>query len=118
MGGRIRGLVLKQIESRIDDDDGGDDDVEVDPVTGEPVHCGGSWKMVWDLASRHGSRVAQQHYAVHIGFPGKLQPAMAPVLGGRRDRGGDGIGEGDGWGRGIRVRAVGCVDDWVTTEGG
>jgi superfamily II DNA helicase RecQ len=75
MGRRIRGLVAKQLESRIEDEDE-DDSVDIDPTTGEPVDCGGSWNIVWDLQSTHGTRIARQHYAVHIGFPGKLQPEM------------------------------------------
>ncbi|KAF4340723.1 recq family helicase [Fusarium beomiforme] len=42
----------------------------------EPVDCGGSWNIVWDLQSTHGTRIARQHYAVYIGFPVKLQPEM------------------------------------------
>ncbi|KAK7583650.1 hypothetical protein V3481_012931 [Fusarium oxysporum f. sp. vasinfectum] len=75
MGRRIRGLVMKQLEGKMDDEDE-DDNVEIDPITGEPVDCGGSWNIVWDLQSTHGTRIARQHYAVHIGFPGKLQPEM------------------------------------------
>lgn len=104
MGRRIRGLVLKQIESQMDDDGGDDDDVEVDPVTGEPVHCGGSWNIVWDLASTHGSRVARQHYAVHIGFPGKLQPEMIATFK-EISRLWHQFLEGDGIGDGKRRRA-------------
>ncbi|KAH6874264.1 P-loop containing nucleoside triphosphate hydrolase protein, partial [Thelonectria olida] len=75
MGRRIRGLVAKQLENRMEDEDD-DENVEIDPTTGEPVDCGGSWNIVWDLQSTHGTRIARQHYAVHIGFPGKLQPEM------------------------------------------
>ena len=56
----------------MEDGDDNDDNVDIDPVTGEPVDCGGSWNIVWDLQSTHGTRVARQHYAVHIGYPGKL----------------------------------------------
>ncbi|KAI3578614.1 hypothetical protein IWW34DRAFT_737753 [Fusarium oxysporum f. sp. albedinis] len=74
MGRRIRGLVIRQLEGKMDEDE--DENVEIDPITGEPVDCGGSWNIVWDLQSTHGTRIARQHYAVHIGFPGKLQPEM------------------------------------------
>ncbi|KAI3572913.1 hypothetical protein IWW34DRAFT_837925 [Fusarium oxysporum f. sp. albedinis] len=74
MGRRIRGLVMKQLEGKMDDED--EDNIEIDQITGEPVDCGGSWNIVWDLQSTHGTRIARQHYAVHIGFPGKLQPEM------------------------------------------
>ncbi|PCD21222.1 hypothetical protein FGRA07_11749 [Fusarium graminearum] len=75
MGRKIRGLVMKQLEGKMDDEDD-DDTIEIDQITGEPVDCGGSWNIVWDLQSTHGTRIARQHYAVHIGFPGKLQPEM------------------------------------------
>ncbi|KAL9565571.1 hypothetical protein ACKAV7_009753, partial [Fusarium commune] len=75
MGRKIRGLVIKQLEGKMDDEDE-DDNIEIDQITGEPVDCGGSWNIVWDLQSTHGTRIARQHYAVHIGFPGKLQPEM------------------------------------------
>ncbi|KAL9563895.1 hypothetical protein ACKAV7_011930 [Fusarium commune] len=75
MGRKIRGLVMKQLEGKMDDEDE-DDNIEIDQITGEPVDCGGSWNIVWDLQSMHGTRIARQHYAVHIGFPGKLQPEM------------------------------------------
>jgi hypothetical protein len=32
------------------------------------------WNIVWYLQSTHKTRITRQHYAVHIGFPGKLQP--------------------------------------------
>ncbi|RSL86277.1 hypothetical protein CDV31_016422, partial [Fusarium ambrosium] len=79
MGRRIRGLVTKQLEGRMEDEDD-DDNIEVDPITGEPIDCGGSWNIVWDLQSTHGTRIARQHYAVHIGFPGKLQPEMVATF--------------------------------------
>ncbi|KAL3599869.1 hypothetical protein FPOAC2_04097 [Fusarium poae] len=74
MGRRIRGLVIRQLEGKMEEEDE-DENVEIDPITGEPVDCGGSWNIVWDLQSTHGTRIARQHYAVHIGFP-----AVASVL--------------------------------------
>jgi hypothetical protein len=71
MGRRIRGLVAKQLKSQIEDEDE-DDNVDIDPTIGELVDCGGSWNIVWDLQSTHGTWIARQYYAVHIGFPGKL----------------------------------------------
>ncbi|KJZ69995.1 hypothetical protein HIM_10606 [Hirsutella minnesotensis 3608] len=77
MGRRIRGLVMRQTEAQMEDGDRDeDDDVDIDPLTGEPIDCGGSWNIVWDLQSTHGTLVARQHYAVHIAYPGKLQPEM------------------------------------------
>ncbi len=74
-GRRVKGLATKQAQTQLgDDNDDPDDNVDVDPVTGEPVDCGGSWDVVWDLQSTHGSRIALQHYAVHIGYPGRLDP--------------------------------------------
>ncbi|KAM5529532.1 hypothetical protein BFJ69_g15100 [Fusarium oxysporum] len=75
MGRKIRGLVMKQLDSRMEDEDD-DDNIKVDPITGEPVDYRRSWNIVWDLQSTHGTRIARQHYAVHIDFPGKLQPEM------------------------------------------
>ncbi|KAI7759412.1 hypothetical protein LZL87_014313 [Fusarium oxysporum] len=68
MGRKIRGLVIKQLEGKMDDEDE-DDNIEIDQITGEPVDCGGSWNIVWDLQLTHGTRIARQHYAVYIGFP-------------------------------------------------
>ncbi|KAL9571865.1 hypothetical protein ACKAV7_003854 [Fusarium commune] len=79
MGRKIRGLVIKQLEGKMDDEDE-DDNIEIDQITGEPVDCGGSWNIVWDLQSTHGIRIARQHYAIHIGFPGKLQPEMIAIF--------------------------------------
>ncbi|TVY74984.1 hypothetical protein Focb16_v005470 [Fusarium oxysporum f. sp. cubense] len=45
MGRRIRGLVMKQLEGKIDNEDK-DNNVEIDPITGEPVDCGGSWNIM------------------------------------------------------------------------
>lgn len=75
MGRRIRGMVIRQQETQLDDEDD-EDNVEVDPITGQAVDCGGSWNIVWDIQSTHGTRIARQHYGVHIGFPGQLQPEM------------------------------------------
>lgn len=76
MGRRIRGLVMAQVEARVEDGGDDDDDVDADPITGEPVYCGGSWHIVWDLQATHGTKVARQHYAVQIGYPGQLNPEM------------------------------------------
>jgi hypothetical protein len=41
---------MKQLEGRMEDEDEDEDDnVEIDPIIGEPVDCGGSWNIVWDL---------------------------------------------------------------------
>ncbi|GJN70068.1 hypothetical protein PLICBS_004120 [Purpureocillium lilacinum] len=77
MGRRIRGLMMAQTEARMEDgEEDEEDNIDIDPVTGEPIDCGGSWHIVWDLQSTHGTRIARQHYAVHIGYPGKLSPEM------------------------------------------
>lgn len=75
LGRRIRGLVSQQAETQIDDDSN-NDNVEIDAVTGEAVDYSGSWNIVWDLQATHGTKIARQHYAVHVGFPGRLQPEM------------------------------------------
>ena len=76
LGRRIQGLAMRQAESRIGDEDDGEEHIDIDPVTGESVDCRGSWNIVWDLQSTHGTKIARQHYAVHIGYPGRLQPEM------------------------------------------
>lgn len=75
-GRRIRGLTIQQTEFQTEADDEADD-FDVDPLTGEPVETGGgSWNIVWDLQATHSTKVARQHYAVHVGFLGRLQPEM------------------------------------------
>ncbi|KAH6661461.1 hypothetical protein F5X68DRAFT_178705 [Plectosphaerella plurivora] len=78
MGRHIRGLVTRQAEASLGDGEGDeeDDHVEVDPLTGEAVDCSGSWNIVWDLQATHGTKIARQHYAVHISYPGRLPPEM------------------------------------------
>lgn len=76
MGRRIRGLVMRQLDTQLDDEGNEDENVDVDPATGEPVDCGGSWDILWDLQATHGTRIARQHYAVNVSYPGKLQPEL------------------------------------------
>lgn len=45
MGRRIRGMVIRQQETQIDEDDD-EDSVEVNPITGQAVDCGGSWNIM------------------------------------------------------------------------
>ncbi|KAH7141138.1 hypothetical protein EDB81DRAFT_900814 [Dactylonectria macrodidyma] len=54
---RIRGLAMNQAHMQQDDGDE-HDDIEVGPMTGEPVDCGGIWNIVWDLQATHGTRGA------------------------------------------------------------
>ncbi|KAL1841755.1 hypothetical protein VTK73DRAFT_3395 [Phialemonium thermophilum] len=49
MGRRIRGLAMRQLDVEIGDEDDESDRIDVDPAMGEPVDCGGSWNIVWDL---------------------------------------------------------------------
>ena len=74
IGRKIRGLVVQLAEQLCEEDD--DDDIELDPITGEPMDVAGGWNIVWDLQSTHGTAMARQHYAVHIGFPGRLPPEI------------------------------------------
>ncbi|KAH7110398.1 hypothetical protein B0J13DRAFT_662115 [Dactylonectria estremocensis] len=77
MGRKIRGLAMNQAEAHMQQDDGDEhDDIEVDLMTGEPMDCGGSWNIMWDLQATHGTRVALQHYAVHVGLLMRLQPEI------------------------------------------
>jgi superfamily II DNA or RNA helicase len=57
MGRIVDGLVLEEMEKRIEDDNR--DGIEMD-----------------DLQSTHGTRTARQNYAVHIGMPGHLHPML------------------------------------------
>lgn len=75
IGRRIRGMVIQQQETQIGEEDD-EDNIEVDPVTGQVMDCRGSWNIMWDIQSTHRTRIARQHYGVHIGFPGQLQPEM------------------------------------------
>ncbi len=84
MGRRIRGIMVEWTKMGGGKGEGEEDFDEaapaveeetVDPVTGEKTAQGG-WDCVWDLQATHGSKVALQHYAVHLQFPGQLQPEM------------------------------------------
>ncbi|KAK8912648.1 Mediator of RNA polymerase II transcription subunit 34 [Metarhizium anisopliae] len=74
MGPVVEGLVMEEVEKRIEGD--GRDGIEMDELSGEVLHIGGSWNIVWDLQSTHGTKTARQHYAVHIGMPGHLHPML------------------------------------------
>jgi superfamily II DNA or RNA helicase len=77
MGRIVNGLVMAEVaemEKRIDDDK--DEGIEIDELSGEVLHVGGSWNIVWDLQSTHSTRTARQCYAVHIGMPGHLTPTL------------------------------------------
>lgn len=77
MGRIVNGLVMAEMaemEKRIDDDK--DEGIEIDELSGEVLHVGGSWNIVWDLQSTHSTRTARQCYAVHIGMPGNLTPTL------------------------------------------
>lgn len=76
MGRRIRGMVIRQQDVQAADGDDDVDYVEMDPITGEVVDTGGSWTIIFDIQSTHGTRIARQHDGVHIGFPGQLPPEM------------------------------------------
>lgn len=60
----------------MDEADDDDEGLEVDPATGEAMLFDGSWNVVWDLQATHGTRIARQHYGVHVAFLGNLQPEM------------------------------------------
>ncbi|KAL6788920.1 P-loop containing nucleoside triphosphate hydrolase protein [Trichoderma sp. SZMC 28013] len=74
-GGAVEdGLVMEEMEKRIADDNR--DGVEIDELSGEVLNVGGSWNVVWDLQSTHGTKTARHNYAVHIGMPGHLHPFL------------------------------------------
>ena len=75
IGREIRGIVERKVEQAAGEEDE-DDGLEVDPLTGEVSVISGSWNIIWDLQSTHSTKMAQQHYAVHVGFIASLQPEM------------------------------------------
>lgn len=75
MGREIRGIVERKVEQAAGEEED-EDGLEVDPLTGEVSAVSGSWNIVWDLQSTHSTKMARQHYAVHVGFIGSLQPEM------------------------------------------
>jgi superfamily II DNA or RNA helicase len=74
MGRIVDGLVMEEMEKRIEDDSR--EGIEMDELSGEVLQVGGSWNVIWDLQSTHGTRTARQNYAVHIGMPGRLHPML------------------------------------------
>lgn len=74
MGRIVDGLAMEEMEKRIEDDNR--DGIEMDELSGEVLYVGGSWNIIWDLQSTHGTRTARQSYAVHIGMPGHLHPML------------------------------------------
>lgn len=76
LGRKIRGLVMKQVEGLVGEEDDDSDGIEFDPVTGEPIDTQGSWNIVRDLRSTHGTKIARMGYVIHIALPGRLQPEM------------------------------------------
>ncbi|KAL7903691.1 hypothetical protein GGI35DRAFT_492713 [Trichoderma velutinum] len=74
MGRIVDGLVMEEMEKRIEDDSR--EGIEMDELSGEVLQVGGSWNVIWDLQSTHGTRTARQSYAVHIGMPGRLHPML------------------------------------------
>jgi superfamily II DNA helicase RecQ len=75
MGRQIRGIAERKAEQAAGEADD-DEDMDVDPLTGEVADTSGSWNIVWDLQSTHSTTMARQHYAVQVGFIGRLQPEM------------------------------------------
>jgi hypothetical protein len=75
MGREIRGIAERKVEQAAGEADD-DDDIDVDPLTGEVADTSSSWNIIWDLQSTHSIKIARQHYAVHVGFIGRLQPEM------------------------------------------
>lgn len=95
MGRRIRGLVMAQTEARMEDgEEDEEDNIDVDPMTGEPIDCGGSWHIRVGLAvdTRHPDRAAALRRPYWIpreaeprddGDVWGDQPAVASVSGAR-----------------------------------
>ena len=70
-GGGVHGVAAprrtkatEQVAGDADDDE----DMDVDPLTGEATDTSGSWNIVWDLQSTHSTKMARQHYPSTSGF--------------------------------------------------
>ena len=74
LGRQFQGLAVRQAEVAMGEEE--EDEAELDPATGEAVASEGGWDIVWDLQATHGTRIARQHYAVHVNFPGQLTAQM------------------------------------------
>jgi superfamily II DNA helicase RecQ len=75
LGRRIKALSIRQEEINALDGDGDDDSDLIDPYTGE-LREQARVEYIWDLQSTHGSRIARNHYALHVMYPNELQPEM------------------------------------------
>ncbi len=76
LGRQIRGLVVRQVELAMGEPVDADHPAGVeDEATGE-ARDAKRLEYVWDLQATHSSAIARQHYAVHVLFPGQLQPQM------------------------------------------
>ena len=75
LGRTIKGIVIREVEVEMGEQQGGDDMLGVDPTTGERRY---KVKMdyIWDLQATHGSVIARRHYALDGRFPNQLQPEM------------------------------------------
>lgn len=49
-----------------------DDNMEVNPISGEAIRNGRSWNIIWDLQGTHGTAIDRQHYAINVGTPARL----------------------------------------------
>ncbi|KAK6225124.1 hypothetical protein QIS74_02548, partial [Colletotrichum tabaci] len=83
LGRKIRGLVVRQVEVEIAEEDDGAGPgagahrgaLETDPLTGE-ARRKPRMEFIWDLQATHGGVTARRHYAMNIEFPNQLQPEM------------------------------------------
>lgn len=72
-GRRIKGLLIRQREVEVGDDDEVED--MIDPGTGER-RSRRRTEHIWDLQATHGSNIARRHYGLTVLFPNQLQPEM------------------------------------------
>ncbi|KAK2035684.1 hypothetical protein LZ31DRAFT_434052, partial [Colletotrichum somersetense] len=83
LGRRIRGIVVKQVEVEMAEEDDGAgpggggraSGTRTDPVTGE-ARRRPRLEFVWDLQATHAGITARRHYAIDVQFPNQLQPEM------------------------------------------
>lgn len=76
IGREIRGIVERKAEQATGEVDDEEEDIEVDPLTGEVTDTSGCRNIIWDVQSGHSTLIPRQHYAAQNGFIGRLQPDM------------------------------------------
>lgn len=76
MANAIKGLVIQQVEANAGNEESSDDEDDGAAAGVDGTAGGKTWDIIWDLGSTHGSKIARQHYAVHVGHLPTLTPDM------------------------------------------